>query len=562
MPKGLRSFDANDADFFLGLLPGPRDREGLPESLRFWKHRIESDGEPAFTVGLMYGPSGCGKSSLIKAGLLPRLCPRVSVVFIEATAGDTENRLRKGLQKQCSELPANLDLPRMIAARREGTVPATEKKVLIVIDQFEQWLHAHRNERNTELALAMRQCDGERVQCILLVRDDFWTALSRFMGELEIDLLQGQNAMLVDLFDPIHARNVLAAFGRAFGRLGPDLLDEQNEFLAAAIEGLAQDGRVISVRLALFAEMLKGKPWVPATLRELGGMSGIGVNFLEETFYSRGASPSHRRHAEAARGVLKALLPEIGSLIKGRMQSHETLQAASGYQNHPQDFSDLLRILDKELRLITPTDPETPRDDSAGGENSKYFQLTHDYLVPSLREWLGRKQKETRRGRAELLLADRAAMWNVRPENRQLPSLPQWLRIRSLTHKANWTPLERQLMQKAGRVHGLRSLAGALLLVSHSSSVARLSGGCAASLVEQLRRRASHRFPRSSVNCRRIDVGRTRCCDRPTRNRATARPNNCTFGSRCCRSTRVKPTAFIGACSMPRRMNSVFSATR
>src|SRR5262249_15290396 len=32
VPKGLRSFDARDADFFLQLLPGPRDRNGLPES--------------------------------------------------------------------------------------------------------------------------------------------------------------------------------------------------------------------------------------------------------------------------------------------------------------------------------------------------------------------------------------------------------------------------------------------------------------------------------------------------------------------------------------------------
>jgi eukaryotic-like serine/threonine-protein kinase len=37
VPKGLRAFDAEDADFFLELLPGPRDREGLPESIRFWK---------------------------------------------------------------------------------------------------------------------------------------------------------------------------------------------------------------------------------------------------------------------------------------------------------------------------------------------------------------------------------------------------------------------------------------------------------------------------------------------------------------------------------------------
>ncbi len=31
VPKGLRAFDAHDSAFFLSLLPGPRDREGVPE---------------------------------------------------------------------------------------------------------------------------------------------------------------------------------------------------------------------------------------------------------------------------------------------------------------------------------------------------------------------------------------------------------------------------------------------------------------------------------------------------------------------------------------------------
>ena len=34
------------------------------------------------------------------------------------------------------------------------------KKVLIVLDQFEQWLHAKKEEENTELVQALRQCDG------------------------------------------------------------------------------------------------------------------------------------------------------------------------------------------------------------------------------------------------------------------------------------------------------------------------------------------------------------------------------------------------------------------
>ena len=94
IPKGLRSFDAKDADYYLSLVPGPRDRNGLPESIRQWKTRIETtDASETFAVGLLYGPSGCGKSSLVRAGLLPRLSPNVRVIYLEATADDTESHL-------------------------------------------------------------------------------------------------------------------------------------------------------------------------------------------------------------------------------------------------------------------------------------------------------------------------------------------------------------------------------------------------------------------------------------------------------------------------------------
>src|SRR6202022_4970868 len=98
VPKGLRSFDEHDADFFLELLPGPRDRDGLPDSIRFWKTRIEEgDPEKTFSVGLICGPSGCGKSSLVKAGLLPRLSDAVIAVCVDATAAETEIRLLKSV---------------------------------------------------------------------------------------------------------------------------------------------------------------------------------------------------------------------------------------------------------------------------------------------------------------------------------------------------------------------------------------------------------------------------------------------------------------------------------
>ncbi len=469
VPKGLRSFDAEDKDFFLDLLPGPRRADGLPEGIHFWKNRIEeTDPEKTFRVGVLFGPSGCGKSSLVKAGLLPRLrADRVIPVYLEATADDTEARLLKGLRRNLPDLPADLDLRETIRALLADQGSSPRKKVLIVLDQFEQWLHAKRAEEDPALTQALGECDGERVQTIVLIRDDFWMALTRFMGLVGIELHQWQNFAAVDLFDLRHARKVLTAFGQAFGAL-PDRLDdltrEQNEFLDQAVNGLAQDGRIISVRLALFAEMIKTKPWSPATLKAVGGTAGVGVTFLEETF----SSTALRRHQKAAQAVLKSLLPETGANIKGHMRSHGELLEASGYVAYPKEFRNLLRILDSEVRLITPTDPAgndgEDREESAA-PGGKYYQLTHDYLVPSLREWLTRKQKETRRGRAELRLAERVALWNAKPENRFLPSAWEWCRIRLLTRKKDWNDPQRRMMKRAGRVHGVRGFLVVLLLV-------------------------------------------------------------------------------------------------
>jgi len=455
VPKGLRAFDANDADFFLDLLPGARDRNGLPESIRQWKLRIEErDVDETFSVGLIYGPSGCGKSSFVRAGLLPLLSREIQTIYVEATSEDTEHQLLQKLRKQLPDLPEDLSLPACLAAIRRGACLRAGAKVLLVIDQFEQWLHGRQEEQRRQLVQALRHCDGEHLQCLLLVRDDFWLALSRFMHELEIDLLQGRNTALVDLFDPMHARNVLASFGRSFGRVGSEQSEasaSQDAFLEQSVEALAEEGKVIPVRLALFAEMVKGRSWTPSTLRELGGADGVGVAFLEETFSARAGNLQSRAHEQAARAVLETLLPDSGSDIKGHIRSYPALLDISGYGQNPRAFKELMRILDSETRLLTPVDSEFSGGDSSPG--TRCYQLTHDYLVPALRQWLTKRQKETPVGRAELRLAERAALWNARPERRQLPSLTEWLQIRLLTRHSQWTANQRRMMRAAARQH-------------------------------------------------------------------------------------------------------------
>ena len=471
VPKGLRSFDGGDADFFLDLLPGPRDRDGLPEGISFWKSRIEeTDPDKTFSVGLVYGPSGCGKSSLVKAGLLPRLSLEIDAIYLEATPDDTETRILRGLRKRVRDLPKTDSLVEAFSwlRRRES------QKVVIILDQFEQWLHANRGEVDSDLVNALRQCDGSSVQAIVMVRDDFSMAASRFMRELETRILEGHNFATVDLFDINHASKVLTKFGQAFGKIpaqaGKISLPQQ-QFIDLVTSGLAEDGKVVSVRLSLFAEMVKGKPWVPDTLEAVGGTEGIGANFLEEMLGSRAANPEHLHHQEASRQVLMALLPEVGTNIKGHMRSHDELLDVSRYGAQQSEFNELLRILDGKLRLITPTDPEGFQTESASGRKLQYYQLTHDYLVPSLREWLTHKQKETRKGRAELKLAERSAVWNAQQESRHLPSMLEWSRIKSLTDKRGWTFSQKKMMATASRTHGIR-----LAVFSVLATVGLLSG--------------------------------------------------------------------------------------
>src|SRR5262249_3609327 len=100
---------------------------------------------------------------------------------------------------------------------------------------------------------------------------------------------------------------------------------------------------------------------------------------------------------------------------------------------------------------------------TASGE--KYYQLTHDYLVPALRRWLTQKQRETRRGRAELRLAERAALWGARQETRQLPSWWEWWNIELFTSKARWTVTQRKMMASATRHHVIRTIVAAFVLL-------------------------------------------------------------------------------------------------
>jgi hypothetical protein len=136
-PKGLRPFAKEDSAFYLDLLPGSRDARGLPESIGYWKDRIEADDpEMTFKVGILYGPSGSGKSSMVRAGLIPKLADRIHVIDLEATESGTEVSLLKGIQKFIPNFKQSTSLWQALTHLAKGhEAVGHQDKILLVIDQ-------------------------------------------------------------------------------------------------------------------------------------------------------------------------------------------------------------------------------------------------------------------------------------------------------------------------------------------------------------------------------------------------------------------------------------------
>lgn len=125
------------------------------------------------------------------------------------------------------------------------------------------------------------------------------------------------------------------------------------------------------------------------------------------------------------------------------------MQTLSGYEGRPREFSELIRILDQETRLIAPVDMQAQAADDSIAPRDKYYQLTHDYLIGPLRRWLVREQMRTRGGRARTLLIERAGQWKALKDNRLLPSATELAKFIVFTHPHEWTPTERAMIWKA-----------------------------------------------------------------------------------------------------------------
>lgn len=462
-PRGLQPFTEDDSRSYLDLIPGPRDRSGIPESLVFWKRWVQSnDVETDYPVGVIYGPSGSGKTSYVRAGLLAQLDPDICRVYVECRPGDLGGRLTRIVESRtdvASRGSSSLrDLLHRI--RSDSDRPKSFRKLLIVLDQFEVWSHTASLQERMDFADALRQCDGIQIRVLVVTRDDYWSGVRELMQWLEIPLQEGRNVAAVDLLDFDSAFQILELIGRSSGALPADdvpLSNQQVDFLRQSINELSQHNRVICVHLVMFAQMMRLQSWTPKSLRGSGGVAGACSLFFQELFERGGSGPPEcRRIADVAVIVLSELLPDVTESVDDAIRSRDQLAKRLQATGKVSRLDDTLQVLVESLRIVTVV-ADDPFDDSpADSAQPVSFRLAHNFLIQPIRSWLDRAERKTWRGRTLSRLGELSSTWEKRNSKSLLPGFSEYLALMAATRFHRVNDSESKFIRAATRYHAGR----------------------------------------------------------------------------------------------------------
>ena len=285
----LSPFEADDFEGFPELVDGSRDVHGLPVILtRLITFLETTHAEQTFAAGVLSGPAGSGKTSFLQAGVLPRLAPSITTIHVDAAKGHTDRQLFRALQITCPELNfADLtnspdSLPELLHEIRQTPGP----KILLVIDHFEHWLQHTDDYACTPLAIALRQCDGSRLQTLLVATDTALIFTMRFMNVLDIDLVPDFNHFRLETLSRQQATTLLTHFGRTHGKLEQrgQLTSAEQNFIEQVLKHMLQEGRVPQWKLAPFLQHSLSLAWQPTSLQDFKTADHVIVQLLKTAF--------------------------------------------------------------------------------------------------------------------------------------------------------------------------------------------------------------------------------------------------------------------------------------
>src|SRR5262249_29594852 len=186
---GLVPFGEEDAAFFFG-----RTHEAAIVAANLRSSRLT----------VLYGPSGVGKSSLLMAGVVHTLRAQarahsaenaVAVCVVRAWHDDPLRAVREAAREALQEVGGDtaLEPDQPTLARSLRAWPAHAVTLLLVLDQFDEYLQYHADEqkgdRLTGFAAELAEIVHDpnlAVNVLISIREDAWARLDRFEGHIPL----------------------------------------------------------------------------------------------------------------------------------------------------------------------------------------------------------------------------------------------------------------------------------------------------------------------------------------------------------------------------------------
>jgi WD40 repeat protein len=395
--RGLVPYTEMDAEYFFGRTA---EREIIAANL------------VASHLTLLYAPTGVGKSSVLLAGVVrdlqelsragsggPQFVPAVARSWSGDALDEIEAGVRAGVELALGrEAEPDKSEKHELTGRLDGWATTARGTLLVVLDQFEEFLLYHGEDWDTadspgrQLADALRASDL-RVHFLIAVREDALAGMDRFKGHVP---------HLFDTYLRLKQLDRAAAqqaVEEPLKRWNCDHPDEEDwhiepaltaavltQVAAGAIEpGRAGGGETPGAIEAPFLQIVLTRIW---DAERKAGSRELRVQTLQRL---GGAREIVRTHLDREMGEFSAAEQDIAAEIFNRLVTPSGAKIALSVDDLAKwtgvQLADIEPVLDglarSERRIVRPiVDP--------AGAGTRRFEIFHDVLADPVLEWRAR----------------------------------------------------------------------------------------------------------------------------------------------------------------------------
>jgi len=355
-------------------------------------------------VLIIYARSGTGKSSLLNAGVAPLLAgdPAQAPVFVSTTEADIAASVRGELMNSVRDDPINSEW-----ACEEGLAlhevlhrfwAATDKRPVIILDQFEERLNSGMKHSDLYSAIARLVNEGSDAACVVLsIREDYLGGLEPLMRRVPSLLNASYRvpplsrlALEQAIYGPLKHDETTTVENALVERTMLDLHERQDQTQLAS-EQAFEPGYFQIVWSTLWEKGQRStKNRLTVKLyRDLGGASAILKNFTTVRLGALEPAEAHlfwamSRYLVLPTGAKVALTVEDLILLQ---KETDYLSLGSGgavwIAGLPPD--QLTALAKRVLRALTSS--QSPLFRRMMRDGREEFELLHDLLAMIILEW-------------------------------------------------------------------------------------------------------------------------------------------------------------------------------